>query len=679
MKIPKIKLLLLISPLMFAIVMAAFPTVFEVEHPGYRKILYLIAIWIALTVLGIWSWGKIIEPTWMKLNLSEQVKLLGFSIFFGILLVIMVPINFDHFYNYFLPFHTLEIQPVFKQQDSAELLSFNVEWGSLPAGKLQLPFTWKGKPGDNAVLSFIPESESHLIRVIWDGKAQIIDLSSGIKKTRILVKDDFERPFYHELIYTIFLIIALLTTLLWGTITLFSIQALPGSKNRVKYYWLALPMLSVWIVYLLTFWPGLSSYDTMQQWREAQSGIFTDAHPAIDTMFIALVSRVFPTPAAIAAIQILALAFVTAWGLAELNTRGLPAWATWGLSFAFALLPVNSLMVITVWKDILYGCAIFAVFIQFIKIVLSHGNWLENKRNLAGLILAGSAASFLRHNGYPVIIVSLLVLLLPYPKQWLKILMPIIIISAIYFFVRVPFYNFMNVKKYPAFINILLLDHIGAHIKGKTPIDKDDLIYLDNLIPLDKWNYVCHNSEIRNMDGPIPFDFFTIPDPRPAQIAIKLFLKNPLIDLRHTLCASGLIWQVNPGYPIYTLPMSGRNYGIPNEFGITDSPILPSLLYVLPVPPSDDPIMWKPAFYLLILLFCLPILALRSRTRTVLLILVPIIFQTVVMILVNYANDFRYMFSTELSALLALGLLFLPLLEQGKTAENQSGINLEHD
>jgi len=89
--------------------------------------------------------------------------------------------------------------------------------------------------------------------------------------------------------------------------------------------------------------------------------------------------------------------------------------------------------------------------------------------------------------------------------------------------------------------------------------------------------------------------------------------------------------------------------------------------------------MWKPAFYLLILVFCMILLALRGQTINFLVPLIPLLFQTGVMILVNYARDFRYMFSTELSALFAIGLLFLPLAELQKARDSQQDNKQEHD
>ena len=652
--------ILVFSITAFACVLAAFPNQFEMEHPGYRAWLLLFISWLILSVVFFWLWENVASPTLSLQTRQGKSAIIGFSIVFSILLVFMVPIKLNRYFYFLLPVHTLEIQSIDGRKDAVDVLSFKADWGDLPAGKTNLPYSWTGKPGPQAILAFNPDVNKHPIRVIWDGKPEIVDISTGVKKNGVLVTNNFDIPILQTILIAFFLLIGLVSAVFWITILITSIQKLPGKPKPVNLFLLALPMLSVWTIYLLTFWPGLSSYDTIQQWGEARAGVFTDAHPALDTMFIALVSHIINSLAAVAFIQILALALVAAWGLVELNKRGLPGWAVWGLSFGFALLPVNSLIVITVWKDVLYGVAIFAFVIQIVKIVFSDGDWLMSKTNLAGLILTGLAASFLRHNGFPFIVVTLAVFILPYRKRWKNLSSAILIITSIVLLIQGPFYDFMRVKKYPAFINILLFEHIGAHIKAGTPLEQSDQAYLNNLIPIGKWPYFCYNSIIRNMDGPIPFDTFTIPDARPAQIAFNLFIKDPKVDLVHTLCAGGLIWQVNPGYPIYTLPMANRNYGQPNDLGITSHPLLPDLLNVLPVPPSDDPLSWRPAFYLLVFSFLVTLLAIRARSMKYLWILVPILLHSALMIAINYAPDFRYMFSTELSAIYAIGLCFIP-------------------
>ncbi len=80
--------------------------------------------------------------------------------------------------------------------------------------------------------------------------------------------------------------------------------------------------------------------------------------------------------------------------------------------------------------------------------------------------------------------------------------------------------------------------------------------------------------------------------------------------------------------------------------------------------------MWRPAFYLLVILFSISVLAIRARAKKFLFIIVPILIQTMIMSVINYAPDFRYMFSTELAALYIIGLLFLPTPELQNFKEN---------
>jgi len=617
-----------------------------------------------VTVSFYWIAETVLTPYFKNLSKIYILLIIGFSIFTSVLLIFFSTINLNRYYSFLFPYHTLEIFPVDKGQVSVQLVSFDSELGSFPSGKIKLPYAWKGKPGSWAILSFSPETGSNQIEIVWDGVKQIRSISSSKTKTQVNIKQYFELPIFHKIIYStsIFLCLSYLVTCL-------TVFFLVLNKQNKQFVWLAFPMILTWLIYLLTFWPGLSSYDTVFQWDEAHTGLFTDAHPAIHTMFISLVSNTYPSIAAIALTQIISLAFVSAWGLSKLKNRGLSTFFVWVLAFCFAFLPVNSLMVITIWKDIPYGCAVFVLFIQFFEIVFSKGSWIEKRENQGGLIISSLAVSLLRHNGIPVALTGVAILLIYYKKHWGILFRVILIVLGVYFFVREPFYAFMKVKSYPGFLNILMFDHIGAHIKAGTPIESENRIFLNNLIPFEKWPYICQQSDIRNMDGPIPFDYFSKPDPRPANIAIKLFLLNPSVDFQHTLCAARLIYMIDPGYPIYSVPLVGYHYGASGVNGIKPESKFPGLLNKLPTPSSKNPVLWRPAFYLYIIIASLFILLYRGKSKIISLIYLPIFIQTCVMVVVNYAPDFRYMFSTELIALFSIGMILLPSSELKKSGK----------
>jgi hypothetical protein len=351
--------------------------------------------------------------------------------------------------------------------------------------------------------------------------------------------------------------------------------------------------------------------------------------------------------------------------LGELQKQKVSPIIIWAGSALFALLPINGLLVISVWKDITYACALFAFFLQFVKISLSNGKWLENNWNLAGLIFAGLTAGLVRHNGLPVVLGSLAVLMFAYRNALRRILISIFIFLFLWVGIRGPLYASLNVKLYPGFGNILFLDHINAHIHAGTDLRPAEKTFIESLLPLSAWPYNCADSDIRKMDGPIPFDYFSQATEKPAQIAINLFLRDPMVDIEHTLCASSLVWKVNTGQYLSVVSLSQNKDGdfkwvSENNLGLVEQSFFPGLIPWLPSMFSDKSLLVKPAFYLLATILLLTTVSLRLPRAKLLLLLVPLFFQTGVMLLVNFAQDFRYFFSTVLIALFSLIMLFIP-------------------
>ncbi len=98
-----------------------------------------------------------------------------------------------------------------------------------------------------------------------------------------------------------------------------------------RWYWLrfALPCAAVWSLYLLAFWPGIMSQDSVDQWHQLLQGRYEDAHPAFHTLTVWLITRVWLSPAAVALVQIVILSAAIGFGLAMLRSYGVPAWALW--------------------------------------------------------------------------------------------------------------------------------------------------------------------------------------------------------------------------------------------------------------------------------------------------------------------------------------------------------------
>ena len=200
-------------------------------------------------------------------------------------------------------------------------------------------------------------------------------------------------------------------------------------------------MITVWGIYLLTFWPGMMSTDSNVQWQQVITGIFSDAHPVFHTLFIWLITRLWFTPAAVAIVQILSLSLTTAWGISLLDEQGLP-WAAWTLVALFALSPANGDMVIILWKDIPYSTSLFLLSLMILKIVFSQGKWLAKRSTWVWLALVSLCVASFRHNGLPIPFLTLPILILVYKKWWKPLVSSLVLFFALYLLIHGPLYNF---------------------------------------------------------------------------------------------------------------------------------------------------------------------------------------------------------------------------------------------
>jgi len=110
--------------------------------------------------------------------------------------------------------------------------------------------------------------------------------------------------------------------------------------------------VTAWSFWLLLFWPGIMTPDSLNQWSQMLSGQLDDWHPPFHTMMNWMITNIWLSPASIAITQILALSLAVGYGLQLLWRNGVPEWAAWIICLLVALSPVNGVLVVTILKDV---------------------------------------------------------------------------------------------------------------------------------------------------------------------------------------------------------------------------------------------------------------------------------------------------------------------------------------
>jgi hypothetical protein len=450
-------------------------------------------------------------------------------------------------------------------------------------------------------------------------------------------------------------------------------KAIDKPSSRIP--WLlkyALPIAIVWGIFLLAYFPGMMSADSMDQWGQMLSGRYIDHHPAFHTFLIWLLTRIYLSPAVIAVAQIIALAVVSGAWLAYFDELGIPRWIIWLTAAIFAISPVNGTMVNTLWKDIPYSIAIMGLSLILAKVVFSKGEWIKPfvKKVTLGVTLA--LILLFRHDGLPITIGILILLLFAYPSKWRAWLASGLFCAVLYLGIRGPVYQLMHVQK-PTLLTVSTLSiyEMAAYSIPESEVDR--LISSFELFPK-HWDckiWPQINPDWKNTDLDRSISTFQAAG-NIAQHAINILL----YDYR---CNRSMEWVV---YDPITRIKNTSHVGVlidPNPYGIKPASVLPDLrdwITKVVVNTARDPeinwFFWRPAFFLYLNLFITAVHIFRYRNVRFGLISLPILIQAITFTLVMAEPNFRYHFAAFLVSLISIPLIICPPPEIKKTARRKT-------
>lgn len=410
--------------------------------------------------------------------------------------------------------------------------------------------------------------------------------------------------------------------------------------SSVSWLWYVSPCYLIWTIYLLAFWPGSMSPDSLSQWEDAMTGHFRDWHPAFYSMNIWLITRLWCSPSAVAFTQILMLGLTAGWGLVIMQRLGVSKNLLLIVCLFFALSPVNGLMVITIWKDVAYSIAVLAMTLVVLQIVISDGEWIISRNSwiFFGVIIALTA--IYRHNGISTALGTPLILIVIYRKFWKQFTFALLLGIIIYIGIRGPLYEILDINR-----------------------------------GLPK---VSFNPKISKFDKSRPN--LISQNPLTETGEKKPIIRSTINALNYYVALSSTIWRIKP--------LKGRfrraeyvnlwwnhkkeiRYINPNKFykkfGIRENSLSPRIrnfifnkfIWSISTPPSY--FIWRPAFYLYLFLASVVIASIRVKSWKFLLLSVPIILHVLPFFLISTSKAiFRYHYSVAIvSLLLSLPLFFL--------------------
>jgi len=673
-----------------------------------RHLLFSIIIGFFAAVISSWAKRRIIAINYTKL--PKKLRIFSFVISIIFALMILVNIRVSPVYA-LIPKTDLQINiPIIAAQEGGQdvrLLWIKNRQGFVHFSQLQIEgireqddknlifspgqtvhIRWHGAVEPYTEIAFRQNTIEQTIEIKWLGDLSEFYLNNpqdpniiheeqinGIQNIIIPFESDLSFPYYLPFIISFVLVVGYG---IFSVLMVLSNSLIGYTKKCSKpHHWLlyALPMILVWIFILMVFWPGFLTNDGLGQWRQMASGNFNDWQSVIYSLLVFILTRIWNSPAVVALAQIISLAVVIAYGLRVFEKNGTNPLMLWCLSLLFAFSPVNMVFTSIVWKDVSYAIAFLWLTTILLQIYLSNGSWIKNWKHVIILSVSAICVAFFRKNGIAISFGVLMLLIPVYFREWKAFCASAGIFVLLYLAVTGPLYSALQISD-ESFgqSNLIFLHHFAAHIDAETDLTAEESAYLESFLPLPEWDYWCYYI------GPISYDpdfnrqKFLSSGRINSRLAKNLFLRDPLVDINHTFCASELVWRISNshGYMKSTHGFYSWEYGrkgwvIPNDFGIEEASFFPQL--IIPLKDwlrgfgfADDFLVWylRPALYMYLTFFSISIAYLRNADWRIWIVGLPVFGQSAVLFLISFAPAFRYQYGTNLAGLFLLGLLFLP-------------------
>jgi hypothetical protein len=189
-----------------------------------------------------------------------------------------------------------------------------------------------------------------------------------------------------------------------------------NSKNVFYKVWFAI--FCCYFFYFLLLFPGVISYDTIIEINQCLTGEYTNHHPFIHVMLVSsmlelskLVGGSLVTGMAFYAIfQMFIMSGIVAYSISFLLQKRIHNYVILFLFGYYALLPVNAIYSVTLWKDILFSGICLLLVIQFIKICYEP-KLIQSKKFFISLSLLLVLFCTFRHNGFYAVLLFTPILL----------------------------------------------------------------------------------------------------------------------------------------------------------------------------------------------------------------------------------------------------------------------------
>ncbi|ANY74137.1 MULTISPECIES: DUF6020 family protein [Paenibacillus] len=493
---------------------------------------------------------------------------------------------------------------------------------------------------------------------------------------------DASKSLLGNLIISVLAVISLMCLVLYTTYNLLSYDSNATGTSLIGKYRIliySLPSIVIYSFYLISYFPGAMSPDSLDQWSQTISHEFNDWHPVAHTWFIMLTTIIWKSPAAYSVVQILILAFIIGYLGYTFEKYGVRKFLIWMIVLCMSLIPINGIYSITMWKDILYSACMLLFSIFIFNLIKTRGNWLDSNLNIFLYFISSLGFIMFRHNGLLVFVVTLVILAIIFKSDLKKVYFISIIVVVVQLIITGPLYNFFNVKSSdPNEALAIPTQLIASVIAQDGNLAQEQKDFFNEVLPLDMWRKLYNPYSV----DPIKFNeqfnrsFLLENKNEFLKQWLVVSFNNPKLVIKAYLKQVSVVWQIkqfNDGVStLYLTDIYPKEIG--EKMGLTSIVINEKLTSVINQILNSTwlyplNIIWRPAIYTFLIILFSFVNILRGNWKYSLISL-PVMLNTGMLLAAIPAQDFRYSYGNVLVMFLAFLTVFV-----GKNSNLRGGTN----
>lgn len=458
---------------------------------------------------------------------------------------------------------------------------------------------------------------------------------------------------------------------------------MPGASYRLvsRAAWPLLAWLPM-LWWFAAFRPGLMSGDSLDSWRQATEGDWKDLQPPLYTAAMWLSHTLVGSPSLLTLAQSLLLAASIAAVGGSLVRLGLDSRLVIAVCGIVVSTPMVGAFSISLWKDIPFTAAVLFVLARLIDLVANRlgADGPAPAATLQSIFLWSAFAVLIRQNGILVAGVVLAVVWLVARELRARAAVALVACVGVLIGAKVVAYPLLGVERGPANSEIATMLHDVASVAAQDPaaLDDGDRALLETIAPIEVWaeerrRFGCTSANWQYLDA---FDWDRLDGEQRRYVTLwfELLGENPWTVIKSRVCAGSIAWRPDNRGLLYT-----ASRGVdPNEFGLRTVPVV-RWWHDVGVDVLDalnrkavQPFVWRAPAWLYMSYAVVGFTAWRRRRAILLLPLALPAAQQVAVVVLNPAQDARYLMAGLIGAWLLLPMAAVPIERRGESSAKET-------